>query len=115
MLRQVMMGLAAVAGLAVWVAQPAQAKDWPNGYDPQSGLTWEEDFTYSPWNPFGSPPGAYGRPDFFFRGGPQFAPPGSYSYGSPSYSYGCWHRGRITWRGSVWLCRMGPRCGSTIS
>jgi len=85
-----MTGLAAVVGLAVWAGQPAQAKEWPSGYDPQSGLTWEQDFTYNPaTNPFGSPPGAYARPDFFSHGGPEFAPPGSYFPASPSYySYG---------------------------
>ena len=46
MVKQVLTALTAVAGIALWVGQPAQARDWPSGYDPASGLTWEQDFTY---------------------------------------------------------------------
>jgi uncharacterized protein (TIGR03000 family) len=87
MVKQVLTALTAVAGIALWAGQPAQAKDWPGGYDPASGLYWEDEFTYSSWNPFGSPPGSWSRPDFFTHGGPEFAPPGSYS-NAPNYSYG---------------------------
>src|SRR5262245_51969057 len=88
MVRQIMTALLAVAGLAVWVgAQPAQAKDYPNGYDPASGLTWEEDFTYSSWNPFGTPPGSYAQPDYFTSQGKYLAGPGPVYPGS-SYYYG---------------------------
>ncbi len=45
----------AFAALAAWLgAGPARAKDYPNGYDPQSGWSWDEDFRYnSATNPFG--------------------------------------------------------------
>jgi len=85
MVRQIMTALVAVAGLALWVAQPAQAKDWPNGYDPASGLTWEEDFTYSPSNPYGAPPGAYAQPDFFSNGSKYRSGPGPVVFPQTSY------------------------------
>ncbi len=46
---------AALAALAVWLGTGvAQAKDYPNGYDPASGLTWDEDFGWNGgMNPFG--------------------------------------------------------------
>ena len=51
-------GLAAAAALAVlaWVGpQAARAQyGYPSGYDPQSGLTWDQDLRYDPvTNPFG--------------------------------------------------------------
>jgi uncharacterized protein (TIGR03000 family) len=54
-MRQVMTVGAAVAVLAVLAgSQPAQAKEYPSGYDPASGWTWDQDFRYSEvTNPYG--------------------------------------------------------------
>jgi uncharacterized protein (TIGR03000 family) len=50
--------VAVVTGVVALAAclgvRPAQAKDYPNGYDPASGWSWDEDFRYNPaTNPFG--------------------------------------------------------------
>jgi len=95
--------LVAAAVLAAWAAeQPAQAKEWPGGYDPATGMTWEQDLRYDPvQNPYGFREPLYSQ---LFESGQaasfgnyRYAPaPASYYYGSPAnglmppadYSYG---------------------------
>jgi uncharacterized protein (TIGR03000 family) len=46
---------AGVIALAAWFGvPPSQATEYPSGYDPASGWTWDQDFRYNPvTNPFG--------------------------------------------------------------
>jgi uncharacterized protein (TIGR03000 family) len=72
----------------------AQAKDYPGGYDPATGLTWDQEFRYDPvTNPFGSREPEYQRTyrysgANYSYGYPVYssAPQGSYYYGYPVYS-----------------------------
>jgi uncharacterized protein (TIGR03000 family) len=59
--------LAALAALAAWVGTgSAVAREWPNGYDPLSGLTWDEDFgDNGGLNPFGVKDFDFRRAAFF--------------------------------------------------
>jgi len=84
--------LAALAALAAWVGTgSALAKDYPSGYDPMSGQTWDEDFgDRGGLNPFGVK-------DFNFRRAALF--PESYAnrgLGPNPYSYGSVRRDYYT-------------------
>jgi uncharacterized protein (TIGR03000 family) len=97
MASRVATGLAAVAAIAVlaaWVGgQPAQAKDWPGGYDPASGWTWDQDFRYDPvMNPFGfrepeSSRPYYSRQSVYYPGYPYAATSANYYDSAPAYGF----------------------------
>ncbi len=73
-LSKVLTVAAVVAFLVLVGHQPAQAKDYPNGYDPESGWSWDRDFRYNAaTNPFG------------YREAERAA--WSYPYGSGGYYY----------------------------
>jgi uncharacterized protein (TIGR03000 family) len=108
-MRSVTKSVASVAGvvaLSAWLlAQPARAKDYPNGYDPESGWTWDQDFRYNPvTNPFGLRGAAWdaweGRTPSSGYYVPYSPAPAGYYYGtlpsgamrSAGYSYGAYSR-----------------------
>jgi uncharacterized protein (TIGR03000 family) len=104
-MRGVLKGVAVVLGVVALAAflgaRPAQAKEYPGGYDPQTGWYWDDEFRYNPvTNPFGlrgenwalyqgSTPsyGAYRpAPVSYYYGTIPYAtmPPADYSYGAYS-------------------------------
>jgi uncharacterized protein (TIGR03000 family) len=83
---------AGVIALAAWLGvQPGQAKEYPDGYDPASGWTWDEDFRYNPaTNPFGYRGANWdawqgNRPAYGYYV-PYTPAPAGYYYGSPPYA-----------------------------